>query len=322
MGILIVRFEMPFNIWCLGCNAHIGKGVRYNAEKKQVGNYFSTKIWQFTMKCHLCNNKIVVTTDPKSTQYLITSGGRAKIETWEAADNGTIELPDAEQKEQLQDPLGRLEHAAADKHRAEKDVPVLTQLTQLNERMKDDYLISKAARRKFRTEKKAQAALSEEASAQGLQLSLLPPSEDDAIVAGMQEFNHRDAHGSRCLERLQVKSQSIFSSSRESSATQERHAALRSTLLRSLERGAQISFSSLPSSSVTFPPLPTPSASSCCSSTAATATLSNHRSEAGRKRKQDANSFSSKRARESPHHTTATSCSKPLVSYVSSDDET
>ncbi len=35
-GILVIRFEMPFNVWCLHCNAHIGKGVRYNAEKKQV----------------------------------------------------------------------------------------------------------------------------------------------------------------------------------------------------------------------------------------------------------------------------------------------
>jgi len=33
-GILIIRFEMPYNIWCGGCNIHIGKGVRYNAEKK------------------------------------------------------------------------------------------------------------------------------------------------------------------------------------------------------------------------------------------------------------------------------------------------
>jgi len=30
MGILIIRFEMPYNIWCDGCNNHIGMGVRYN----------------------------------------------------------------------------------------------------------------------------------------------------------------------------------------------------------------------------------------------------------------------------------------------------
>ncbi|PKU62417.1 coiled-coil domain-containing protein 130 homolog [Dendrobium catenatum] len=43
-GILIIRFEMPFNIWCGGCNSMIAKGVRFNAEKKQVGNYYSTKV--------------------------------------------------------------------------------------------------------------------------------------------------------------------------------------------------------------------------------------------------------------------------------------
>lgn len=58
-----VRFScMPIHSWravvvcrCEGCGAHIGKGVRYNAEKKTVGQYFSTKILQFSMKCHLCD---------------------------------------------------------------------------------------------------------------------------------------------------------------------------------------------------------------------------------------------------------------------------
>ena len=65
--------------WCVDSIGVSFTGVRFNAEKKQAGNYFSTKIWQFTMKCHLCNNKIVVTTDPKTTQYLMTSGARAKV---------------------------------------------------------------------------------------------------------------------------------------------------------------------------------------------------------------------------------------------------
>ncbi|WFD06711.1 galactose-6-sulfurylase [Malassezia vespertilionis] len=30
-----------------GCNAHIGQGVRFNAEKKQVDSYYSTPIWSF-----------------------------------------------------------------------------------------------------------------------------------------------------------------------------------------------------------------------------------------------------------------------------------
>lgn len=40
-------------------------GVRYNAEKKTVGKYYSTPIIQFRMKCHLCDNYIEIQTDPK-----------------------------------------------------------------------------------------------------------------------------------------------------------------------------------------------------------------------------------------------------------------
>eukprot|EP00736_Rhodelphis_marinus_P012937 Rmarinus@m.3887 len=68
-GILVVRFEMPWNFWCEGCNTHIGKGVRFNAEKKQAGNYFSTKIWEFTMKCATCKGIIKIRTDPKKHRF-------------------------------------------------------------------------------------------------------------------------------------------------------------------------------------------------------------------------------------------------------------
>lgn len=74
IGFLVVcRFEMPFNIWCGTCGAHIGKGVRYNAQKKQVGMYFTTKIWEFGMKCHLCDGLIVIRTDPKVRARAIAS---------------------------------------------------------------------------------------------------------------------------------------------------------------------------------------------------------------------------------------------------------
>ena len=58
------RFEMPYNIWCNGCGKHIGMGVRYNAEKSKAGNYYTTPIWQFRMKCHLCDQYFVIKTDP------------------------------------------------------------------------------------------------------------------------------------------------------------------------------------------------------------------------------------------------------------------
>ncbi|XP_061370634.1 protein saf4-like isoform X2 [Gastrolobium bilobum] len=59
---------MPFNVWCGGCNSMIAKGVRFNAEKKQVGNYYSTKIWSFTMKSACCKHEIIIQTDPKNCE--------------------------------------------------------------------------------------------------------------------------------------------------------------------------------------------------------------------------------------------------------------
>ena len=55
---------MPYNIWCGGCGNHIGMGVRYNAEKSKVGMYYTTPIYKFRMKCHLCDNHFEIKTDP------------------------------------------------------------------------------------------------------------------------------------------------------------------------------------------------------------------------------------------------------------------
>ena len=79
---------MPFNVRCLGCQKMIGQGaarhprdpryrrlgfrlpllfsgVRFNAKKEHDGFYHTTKIWKFTMTCHLCHHELIITTDPK-----------------------------------------------------------------------------------------------------------------------------------------------------------------------------------------------------------------------------------------------------------------
>lgn len=47
------------------CDSHIGMGVRYNAEKKKIGSYYSTPIFSFRCKCHLCSGWFEIQTDPK-----------------------------------------------------------------------------------------------------------------------------------------------------------------------------------------------------------------------------------------------------------------
>jgi len=98
-GILIIRFEMPYNIWCGGCNAHIGKGVRYNAEKKVVGNYLSTKIYNFRFRCHLCPNYMEMETDPQHSDYVVKSGAKRKVEVWDAnEETGVVPMATEEEK--------------------------------------------------------------------------------------------------------------------------------------------------------------------------------------------------------------------------------
>jgi coiled-coil domain-containing protein 130 len=71
----------------------IAKGVRFNAEKKQVGNYYSTKIWSFSMKVACCRQEIVIHIDPKNCEYVIISGAERKNEEFDAEDAETLALP-------------------------------------------------------------------------------------------------------------------------------------------------------------------------------------------------------------------------------------
>ena len=84
-GVLTVRFEMPYNIRCIGCGNHIAKGVRFNAEKKTIGHYLSTKILSFRMPCHCEDGTsrtdqrrnphwIEIHTDPKNAEYVVADG--------------------------------------------------------------------------------------------------------------------------------------------------------------------------------------------------------------------------------------------------------
>ena len=54
----------------LTCNNHIGMGVRYNAEKKKIGNYYTTPIYSFRCKCHLCDGWFEIQTDPKVSVWV------------------------------------------------------------------------------------------------------------------------------------------------------------------------------------------------------------------------------------------------------------
>jgi coiled-coil domain-containing protein 130 len=108
-GALIVRFELPFAVWCTTCDPEqiIGQGVRFNAEKTKVGNYYSTPIWAFRFKHTVCSGTIEVRTNPKAAEYVVTEGGRRR-------DYGTI-------KEEQWGVLAEGKASEAEKERLEKE---------------------------------------------------------------------------------------------------------------------------------------------------------------------------------------------------------
>ncbi|KVH96311.1 coiled-coil domain-containing protein 130-like [Cynara cardunculus var. scolymus] len=217
-GILIIRFEMPYNIWCGGCNSMIAKGVRFNAEKKQVGNYYSTKIWSFTMKAACCKHEIVIQTDPKNCEYLVISGAQKKVEEFDTEDAETMALPVDEEKSKLSDPFYRLEHQGEDLRKKKEAEPLLVRLQRVSDaRHLDDYSLNKSLRAKLRSQKKRVAEEEVTARKMGLGIRLLPASEEDTAAAKRVKFSSK-FNKNRDEKRALIKSTSIFSGSSPSSS--------------------------------------------------------------------------------------------------------
>ncbi|BFY99769.1 hypothetical protein BsWGS_02809 [Bradybaena similaris] len=247
-GILVIRFELPYNIWCGGCGNHVGMGVRYNAEKSKVGNYYSTPIYKFRMKCHLCDNYFEIQTDPKNHDYVILCGARRKEQRWDPVANEQVVPEDkATQKKLATDPMYKLEHGSNDQQKAKERVMSLAQVEESRASMLDDYILNRLARDKFRAEKKqlkeaadADRAILERAS---LNIDLVEESEEDKRLAGLMKYSVTSSFEEKQKDRRKsIEQRPIFNT--EASLTP-----------------TSTSLSSPPSSSQSFPsPRPTPAA--------------------------------------------------------------
>ncbi|CAL9061327.1 unnamed protein product [Musa banksii] len=221
-GILIIRFEMPFNIWCGGCNSMIAKGVRFNAEKKQVGNYYSTKIWSFTMKSACCKHEIVVQTDPKNCEYVIISGAQRKTEDYDIEDAETFALPADEVIGKLADPFYRLEHQEEDLRKKKEVEPLLVRLQRVSDsRHADDYSLNRALRARLRNQKRRVEEEEGVSRRMGLGIRLLPPSEEDAAATAVVRFASKFDRN-RKNKRAAIMASSIFPDSSASASGSKR----------------------------------------------------------------------------------------------------
>lgn len=156
-GILVVRFEMPFNVWCMKCDNHVAMGVRYNAEKSTIGHYYSTPIYRFKMKCHLCDNYFEIDTDPAKFDYIVNSGARKQVR---ATDVETSDLDsgraydEVEAKKRATDAMFRLEKKVEDQMKAQEHEPSLEELKLWRSKRQDSFAINQLVRKQYRDRRK------------------------------------------------------------------------------------------------------------------------------------------------------------------------
>lgn len=186
---------MPFALWCHSCKPHaiIGQGVRFNAEKKKAGYYFSTPIWCFRMKHAACGGTIEIKTDPKNTAYVVTEGGKPRDygeDKVREGDGGVPILTEAERERRREDAFAQIEGKVEERQAVKDNTKRIEELYDGRQRdWQDTWSANRRIRESFRRERKirkreedATEALKERL---GTDIDLLPASEEDAKRAGL-----------------------------------------------------------------------------------------------------------------------------------------
>lgn len=175
--------------------------------------YFSTPVYQFRMKCHLCDNHFEIKTDPSNLDYEIVCGARRQENRWDPTENEQV-IPETKevQRRLFDDPMFKLEHGAKDLKAAEDAKPVINRLFQRNEDVwKDCFEANSNLRASFRSKKNDLKALEDRdkeiLKRTSLDISLLPETEDDKKMAILMRLHAKnDVH-----KREKKKQQEILS---------------------------------------------------------------------------------------------------------------
>jgi len=206
-GTQTVRFEMPYAVWCHRCKPHaiIGQGVRFNAEKKKVGYYYSTPIWNFRMKHVACGGVLEIRTDPKNTAYVVTEGGKARdygepLDKVREGENGVPILTAEERERRREDAFAQLEGKADEKALVRNNTKRIEELYRARERDWDDpWTANRRMRTGFRHERKLRRRDEEATEALkerlGTDIAMMPETEEDVRRAKLISFGNADVEG-------------------------------------------------------------------------------------------------------------------------------
>jgi len=214
-GILTVRFELPFAVWCNHCTppAIIGQGVRFNAEKKKIGNYHTTPIWSFRMKHSACGGWWEIRTDPQNSEYVVVEGARRRdygpTVKDDTADGELKFLTEEERQKRRDDAFANLEGKMEDKGIEKKNRERVEELYDKAEVWRDPYDVNAKLRSVFRGKRKVWRK--EDRHKEGMQekfslgLDIVDETEADRMRAGLVEFGAAATPDEGSLEVLSWK---------------------------------------------------------------------------------------------------------------------
>ncbi|KAH7381321.1 CWC16 protein [Phaeosphaeria sp. MPI-PUGE-AT-0046c] len=197
-GILTVRFELPFAVWCEHCSppAIVGQGVRFNAEKKKVGHYYSTPIWSFRIKHSACGGWWEIRTDPKNAEYSVVEGARKRdygpgVKSADA--EGDLKfLTEEEKARRRNDAFANLESKIGDKALKNENKERVEELYDISGVWRDPYDVNARLREGFREKRKVLQR--DERQKEGLQdkfslgIDIADETEADRMRASVTDF--------------------------------------------------------------------------------------------------------------------------------------
>jgi len=213
----LIRFEMPMDSWCLGCERHMSRGLRFNAKKDKIGKYMSTILYSFTMKCPSCNNTFVIKTDPENDTYDFTEGIRKMEQDYKPdIEDGVIDILSDETKFQLaNDPIYLMQHNLEGKIKAQtanERLEALIDLKQTNSKL--DYDINSIMRAKNREKKEQQKIKNKESLKYGINVPLVDAVDEDYVTSKNANFAmtkyQRNVKQKEKRKIVEIQSQSIF----------------------------------------------------------------------------------------------------------------
>ncbi|KAI3634530.1 hypothetical protein MIR68_007441 [Amoeboaphelidium protococcarum] len=146
-----VRFEMPIDVFCFGCDRMIAAGTRFNSIKRTCGKYLSIDVFQFSMKCLECQQQIVIQTDPQNATYICVEGVRAKTKVYEASNIGALDTSDhrlinvyEDEQIDLDDVMIKLELLHFDRIRGAAQSNVMEKLQTQSQRSQDHFEVNQS----------------------------------------------------------------------------------------------------------------------------------------------------------------------------------